>query len=63
MDFNKIFEYSAAVRKYFKAIWQLKENEKLVCQFENRKSYDMFNIPRELSRITKFTIDQGAAVS
>ena len=46
MAFNKTFEYTAAVRgyHYFKTIWQPKENEVLVCQFENGNSYDMFAI-------------------
>ena len=78
MAFNKTFEYTAAVRgyHYFKTIWQPKENEVIVCQFENGKSYDMFAIKicdqrgtavghlhREVSRITKFTTDRGARVS
>ena len=69
MAFNLTFEYTTAVKGYhsFKTIWQPKENEVLVCQFENGNSYDMFAIntcdqrgamvdplPREVSRITKF---------
>ena len=51
----------------FKTIWQPKENEVLVCQFENGNFYDMFaintcdqrgamvdHLPREVSHITKF---------
>ena len=78
MAFNKMFEYTAAVRgyHYFKTIWQPKENEVLTCQFENGNSYDMFaiktcdhggimvgHLPREVSRITKFIIDRGAIVT
>ena len=78
MAFNKTFEYTAAVRgyHYFKTIWQPKENEVLVCQFENGNSYDMFaiktcdqrgtmvgHLPREVSRITNFIIDCGATIS
>ena len=78
MAFNKTFGYTAAVRgyHYFKTIWQPKENELLVCQFENGNSYDMFaiktcdqrgtmvgHLPREVSGLTKFIIDRGATVS
>ena len=48
----------------------------LVCQFENGNRYDMFaiktsdqretmvgHLPQEVSRIIKFIIDRGAAVS
>ena len=46
MAFNKTFEYTADIRRYnyFKNIWQPKENEVLVCQFENGKRYEMFAI-------------------
>ena len=48
----------------FKTIWQTKENEVLVCQFENRNSYDMFAMRLcEVSRIAKFIIDRGATES
>ena len=78
MAFNKTLEYTAAVRgyHYFKTIWQPKENEALVCQFENGNSYDMFaiktcdqrgtmvgHLPREVSHFTNFIIDRGATVS
>ena len=78
MAFNKIFEYTSAVRKYhsFKTTWKPNENEVLICQFENGNSYDMFavktcdqrgtmvgHLPREVSCNTKFIIDRGAAVS
>ena len=75
MAFNKVFEFTAAVRgfHYFKSIWQPMENEVLDRLFENGNVYDMFavktcdesgrmvgHLPRELSRITKFIIDRGA---
>ena len=78
MAFNETFEYTAAARGYHysKTIWQPKENEVLVCQFENGSSYDMFaiktcdqrktmigHLPREVSHIAKFIIDRGATVS
>ena len=78
MAFNKTFEYTAAVRgcHYFKAIWQPKENEVLVCQFENGSSYVIFarktcdqrgtmvgHLRCEVSRFTKFITDRGATVS
>ena len=78
MAFNNTFEYTAVVRRYhyFKTIWQPKENEVLVCQFENGNSYDMFAIKTcdqrgtmvgqlssKVSRITKFIIDCSATVS
>ena len=78
MAFNKTFEYATALRghDYFKTIWQPKENEVLVFQFENGNSYDMFvimschqretmvaHLPREVSRTTRFIIDRGATVS
>ena len=48
----------------FKTILQTKENEVLVCQFENRNSYGMFAMRLcEVSRITKFIIDRGATES
>ena len=59
-----------------KTIWEPKENEVLVCQFEIGNSYNMFAIKtcdqrgtmvghlfREVSRITKFIIDYSARVS
>ena len=78
MAFNKTYENTAAVRRYhyFKTIWQPKESEVLVCQFENGNSYDMFakktcdqrgtmagHLPREFSCIIKFIIEHGATVS
>lgn len=78
MAFNKVFEYTAAVRgfHYFKTFWQPKEKELLSCHFENGNNYDMFaiktcdeegrmvgHLPREVSRITKFIIDRGAKVT
>ena len=78
MAFNKTFEYTAAVRGYyyFKTIWQPKENEVLVCQFENGNSYDIFaiktcdqrgsmvgHLSREVCRITNFITDCSAKVS
>ena len=78
MAFNKTFEYTAVIRgyDYFKTIWRPKENEVLVCQFENVNSYDMFviktcdqrgtmvdHLPREVFPIAKFVIDCGAIVS
>ena len=41
MAFNKIHSKGY---HYFKTIWQSKENEVLVCQFENGNSYDKFAI-------------------
>ena len=78
MAFNKTFEYTAAVRgyHYFKTMWQPKENEVLVCKFENGNSYDMFaikacdqrgnivgHLSREVSRIANFITDCSAKVS
>ena len=78
MALNKTFEHTAVVRGYhsFKTTWQPKENEVLVCQFENGNSNDMFaiktcdqggtmvrHLPREVSSITKVIIDGGATVS
>ena len=71
MAFNKTFEYTTTVKgcHYFKTIWQPKENEVLVCQFENGNSYEMFSIktcgqretmvghlPHGVYRFTKFII-------
>ena len=75
--FNKSFDYTVPVRgyHYFKPIWQSKEYELLIYQFENGNSYDMFVIKtcdqrgtmvyyllHEISRIRKFIIDHDATV-
>ena len=72
--FNKTFEYTAAVRGY--PYGKPKENEVLICQFENGNSYDMFVIsncdlrgtmvgllPCKVSHVTKFIIGRGATLS
>ena len=78
MAFNKTFEYTAAVKgyHYLETISQPKENEMVVCQFENGSSYDMFAIricdqieaivgylPHKFSCIAKFFNDRSATLS
>ena len=78
MAFKKTFEYTVAVKgyHYLETICQPKENEMLVCQFENGSSYDMFAIrtcdqieaivgylPHEVSSIAKVFNDCSATLS
>ena len=75
MSYNKILEFTAAVRDfhYYKSVWQPKQNEVLRCEFENGNTCGMFaaktvddnnrivrHFSREVSRITKLIIDRGA---
>ena len=75
---EKVLKFSAAIRgfHYYQRIWSPRENEELNCLHEQGNVFDIFAIkticrngkivrqlPREISRITKFILDRGAQVN
>ena len=72
------FELESAVRRYhyYRKYWSPKEHETLNCYHEPGNPFDIFaiktcshgslhlvgNLPREISRLTKFILDRGAEV-
>lgn len=77
MECNKQFIFSAAIRgfHFYRKTWQPVEGEKLHCDYEKNNPFDDFaikttdkngktvgHLPMEISRITKFIIEQGAIV-
>ena len=71
MAYNKVFEFSAAVRgyHYYKRFWIPQKDQILECFFETHNPFEVGNenvvghLPREISRVTKFFMDRGAIVS
>ena len=79
MSYNKIIEFTAAVRGYhfYRRYWQPQPSQKLDCFYEEDNPFDPFaikvceigknitvgHLPREISRATKFFIDRGAAIT
>ena len=79
MVYNKVFEFSAAVRGYHycRRFWVPQKNQILECFFETHNPFDHFaikvcevgnenpvgHLPRAISRITKFFMDRGAIAS
>ena len=74
---SRSFEFTAAIRGYhvYQKIWQPELNETLVCIHERRNEFDAFSvktvraadnavgqIPREISRPTKYLLDRGSTV-
>ena len=75
---NKTLVFSAAVLGFHvhRDVWNLHENEELLCFFEANNLFDMFairicrkdcektvdHLPRETSRPTKYLIDRGAKI-
>ena len=79
MAYNKVFEFSAAVRgyHYYKRFWIPQKDQILECFFETHNPFDRFaikvcevgnenavgHLPREISRVTNVFMDKGAIVS
>ena len=79
MSYNKIIEFTAAVRGYhfYRRYWQPQPSQKLDCFYEEDNPFDPFaikvceigknitvgHLPREMSRATKFFIDRGVAIT
>lgn len=79
MSYEKIFEFTAAVRgyHYYRRFWVPKPSQKLYCFHEFDNPFDQFaikvceeeqqvpigHLPREISRATKFFIDRGANIT
>lgn len=74
---EKVCIFTAAVRgfHYYQRTWKPVESQKLFCYFEHGNPFDRFaikivtegdqivgHLPRELSRVTKFLIERGAAL-
>ena len=78
-DTNKTLVFSPAVRGFhvYRDVWKPLGNEELECLFERHNLFDMFaiktsrlegwqilgDLPREISRPTKFLLDRGAKVT
>ena len=79
MSYDKVIEFTAAVRgyHYYRRFWKPEPSQKLNCFFEEDHPFDPFAIkvceigktaavgylPREISRETKFFIDRGGRLS
>ena len=79
MAYNKVFEFSAAVRgyHYYRRFWIPQIDQILECFFETHNPFDRFaikvcevgnenafgNLPREISRVTKFFMERRAIIS
>ena len=79
MSYDKVIEFTAAVRgyHYYRRFWKPEPSEKLNCFFEEDKPFDPFaikvceigktatvgHLPTEISRATKFFIDRGGRLS
>ena len=78
MSYDKVFEFTGAVRgyHYYRRFWTPKTSQKLYCFYEPDNPFDVFaikvceegktepvgHLPREISRPTKFFIDRGATI-
>ena len=79
MSYDKVIEFTAAVRgyHYYRRFWKPEPSQKLNCFFEEGNPFDPFaikvceigkttavgHLPREISRATKFFIDRGGRLS
>ena len=79
MAYNKIFEFTCAVRGFhhYRHHWQLQPNQVLNCYHECNKPFDRFaikfcqagkeetigHIPMEISRVAKYFMDRGVTVT
>ena len=79
MSYDKVIEFTAAVRgyHYYRRFWKPELSQKLNCFFEEDNPFDLFaikvceigktaavgHLPREISRATKFFIDRGGRLS
>ena len=79
MPNEKIFEFTAAVRRfyYYRKFWVSKPSQKLNCFYESDNPFDELaikvceeghqvlvgHLPREISRVTKFFIDIVANIT
>ena len=76
MNAEKNIEFTAAICGYhlYKRYWQPKQAQRLECLHEVDSPFDVFaiktvnsnkviagHLPREISRVTKFLLDRGAA--
>ena len=75
MTCNKVFEFSIAVRgyHYYRRFWIPQKDQILECFFETHNPFDRFavkvcevgnenavgHLPREISRVAKFSMDKG----
>ena len=79
MSYDKVIEFTAAVRgyHYYRKFWKPEPSQKLNCFFEEDNPFDPFaikvceigktaavgHLPREISQSTKFFIDRGERFS
>ena len=77
MEFQKLYEYQAAVRGFhvYQKSWQPIVQQTLYCSHEKENPFDCFaiktcdadgntvaHLPMEVSGVTKFLLDRGASV-
>jgi len=79
MAYNKVFEFTSAVRgfHYYRKYWKPEHEQILNCYHEHNNPFDRFaikccvvgkegavgHLPKEISRVTKFFMDRGASVT
>ena len=79
MAYSKTLEFTSAVRgyHYYTTFWKPEPNQILNCYYQNDNAFNRFaikvcefwkeipvgNLPKEISRVTKYTLDRGATAT